>query len=161
MQIRPRTLAWSAVGLLAVGTATGLSAPTILHVAATDGGQAPSNSALPASGPQPVALTTAPNYRAIVAQNQAAVVGITTASPVKAAAMPQQFSFGGPNGDDDNPLAQFFRGQQMPQMPRQHGTMHAQGSGFLVSADGLILTNAHVVDGAKEVTVKLSDHREF
>ena len=161
MQIRPKTLAWSAVGLLAVGTATGLSAPTILHVAATDGGQAPSNSALPASGPQPVALTTAPNYRAIVAQNQAAVVGITTASPVKAAAMPQQFSFGGPNGDDDNPLSQFFHGQQMPQMPRQHGTMHAQGSGFLVSADGLILTNAHVVDGAKEVTVKLSDHREF
>ena len=161
MQIRPKTLAWSAVGLLAVGTATGLSAPTILHVAATDGGQAPSNSALPAAGPQPVALTTAPNYRAIVAQNQAAVVGITTASPVKAAAMPQQFSFGGPNGDDDNPLSQFFRGQQMPQMPRQHGTMHAQGSGFLVSADGLILTNAHVVDGAKEVTVKLSDHREF
>ena len=161
MQIRPRTLAWSAVGLLAVGTATGLSAPTLLHVAATDGGQAPSNSALPASALQPVALTTAPNYRAIVAQNQAAVVGITTASPVKPAAMPQQFSFGGPNGDDDNPLSQFFRGQQMPQMPRQHGTMHAQGSGFLVSADGLILTNAHVVDGAKEVTVKLSDHREF
>ena len=161
MQIRPKTLAWSAVGLLAVGTATGLSAPTILHVAATDGGQAPSSSAQPAAGPQPVALTTAPNYRAIVAQNQAAVVGITTASPVKAAAMPQQFSFGGPNGDDDNPLSQFFRGQQMPQMPRQHGTMHAQGSGFLVSADGLILTNAHVVDGAKEVTVKLSDHREF
>jgi serine protease Do len=161
MQIRPRTLAWSAVGLLAVGTATGLSAPTLLHVAATDGGQAPSNSAMPASAPQPVALTTAPNYRAIVAQNQAAVVGITTATPVKAAAVPQQFSFGGPNGDDDNPLAQFFRGQQMPQMPRQHGTMHAQGSGFLVSADGLILTNAHVVDGAKEVTVKLSDHREF
>jgi serine protease Do len=161
MQIRPRTLAWSAVGLLAVGTATGLSAPTILHVAATDGGQAPSNSAMPASAPQPVALTTAPNYRAIVAQNQAAVVGITTASPVKPAAMPQQFNFGGSNGDDDNPLLQFFRGQQMPQMPRQHGTIHAQGSGFLVSADGLILTNAHVVDGAKEVTVKLSDHREF
>ncbi len=39
--------------------------------------------------------------------------------------------------------------------------MHAQGSGFLISADGLVLTNAHVVDGAKEVTVKLSDHREF
>jgi serine protease Do len=158
MQIRPRTLAWSAVGLLAVGTATGLCAPTILHVAATDGSQASNNSTVPAPAPQPIALTTAPNYRAIVAQNQAAVVGITTASQAKAAAMPQQFSFGGPNGDDDNPLLQFFRGQQMP---RQHGTMHAQGSGFLVSADGLILTNAHVVDGANEVTVKLSDHREF
>lgn len=39
--------------------------------------------------------------------------------------------------------------------------MHAQGSGFIISADGLVLTNAHVVDGANEVTVKLSDHREF
>jgi serine protease Do len=156
MQIRPRTLAWSAVGLLAVGAATGLSAPTLLHVAATDGSQVPSNSAVPAS-PQPIALTTAPNYRAIVAQNQAAVVGITTAGPMKTAA-PQGFNFGDPNGDDDNPLRQFFRGQQTP---RPRGMMHAQGSGFLVSADGLILTNAHVVDGAKEVTVKLSDHREF
>jgi len=157
MQIRPRTLAWSAVGLLAVGAATGLSAATLLHVAATDGSQAPSNSAMPASAPQPIALTTAPNYRAIVAQNQAAVVGITTAGPMKTAA-PQGFNFGDPNGDDDNPLRQFFRGQQTP---RPRGMMHAQGSGFLVSADGLILTNAHVVDGAKEVTVKLADHREF
>ncbi len=32
---------------------------------------------------------------------------------------------------------------------------------FSISSDGLVLTNAHVVDGAKEVTVKLSDHREF
>jgi len=112
---------------------------------------------MPASAPQPIGLTTAPNYRAIVAQNQAAVVGITTAGPVKTAA-PQGFNFGDPNGDDDNPLRQFFRGQQTP---RPRGMMHAQGSGFLVSADGLILTNAHVVDGAKEVTVKLSDHREF
>ena len=33
--------------------------------------------------------------------------------------------------------------------------------GFSISSDGLVLTNAHVVDGAKEVTVKLSDHREY
>jgi serine protease Do len=92
---------------------------------------------------------TAPNYRAIVARNQAAVVGITTAGETKTSA-PQ---------DDDNPFSQFFRGIPSP-APRTH-LMHAQGSGFLVSDDGLILTNAHVVDGAKEVTVKLSDHREF
>ena len=106
-------------------------------------------------------MMTAPNYRAIVSRNQAAVVGITTAGPITTAGQ-QEFN-GGPNGDDD-PFSQFFRGQ-IPffrgQMPRPHGMQHAQGSGFLISADGLILTNAHVVDGAKEVTVKLSDHREY
>ena len=96
-----------------------------------------------------------PNYRAIVAQNQAAVVGITTAGEIKTSAA-QEFDFGTPGGDD--PLAQLFRGRPMP---RGHGTLHGQGSGFLITADGIVLTNAHVVDGAKEVTVKLSDHREF
>ncbi len=155
MQFRNRTLVWSALGLFAVGTATGLSAPSLLHVDATQAGASPPGSAAaPPTALQPIPMGTAPNYRAIVAQNEAAVVGITTAGPVETA-MPQEFNFG--NGDN-NPLLQFFRGLPMPQQQR---IMHAQGSGFLVSSDGLVLTNAHVVDGAKEVTVKLSDHREF
>ncbi|HEV7357940.1 MAG TPA: Do family serine endopeptidase [Steroidobacteraceae bacterium] len=160
MQVRNTTLAWSAVGLLAVGTATGLSAHGILQTAAPAATSASSNATQPpdATQPppsQPIPMMTAPNYRAIVARNEAAVVGITTAGPMTTAD-PQEFNFGGQG--DDNPFAQFFRGHQMP---RPHGIQHAQGSGFLISSDGLVLTNAHVVDGAKEVTVKLADHREF
>ncbi len=156
MQIRTSKLAWSAVGLFAVGTATGLSAPALLQVKDTAADGAPAGASAPSGESRLIPTIPTPNYRAIVAQNQAAVVGITTAGEVKTAA-PPGFSFQGPNGDDD-PFSQFFRG--MP-MPRNRGMVHAQGSGFIVNADGIILTNAHVVDGAKEVTVKLSDHREF
>src|SRR5882757_1531356 len=157
MQLRTRTLVWSAAGLLAVGTATGLSAQALLQATASPAGAGAISDSSHAAASQPIPMITAPNYRAIVARNQAAVVGITTAGPMNTSA-PQGFSFGSPGGDEDNPLGRFFHG--LP-MPRQHGMQHAQGSGFLISADGLVLTNAHVVDGAKEVTVKLSDHREY
>jgi serine protease Do len=156
MQIRTRTLVWSAAGLLAVGTATGLSAPTLLQSTAQAAPAATETTAAGAAPSQAIPLATAPNYRAIVERNQAAVVGITTAGAMDTSA--QEFNFGGPSGDNDNPLSQFFRG--IPR-PRGHGVMHAQGSGFLVSSDGIVLTNAHVVDGAKVVTVKLSNHREY
>jgi serine protease Do len=157
MQLRTRTLVWSAAGLLAVGTATGISAQALLQATASPTAASAANDSNHAAPSQPIPLITAPNYRAIVARNQAAVVGITTAGPMNTSA-PQGFIFGGPGGDEGNPLGQFFRG--LP-VPKQHGVQHAQGSGFLISADGLVLTNAHVVDGAKEVTVKLSDHREY
>jgi serine protease Do len=160
MQIRNSTLAWSAAGMFAVGTAAGLVAPTVLHA----GPAAPSAPTVPsAEAAAPVGAHAAnliapiatPNYRAIVAENQAAVVGITTAGAIK-------MSNPGMPGDSDDPandaLSQFFK--NLP-APRQHGTMHAQGSGFIVASDGVILTNAHVVDGASEVKVKLSDHREY
>jgi serine protease Do len=156
MQIRTRTLVWSAAGLLAVGTATGLSAPTLLQSAAqTAPAAADSSTAVPTVS-HAIPPGTAPNYRAIVERNQAAVVAITTAGAMDTSA--QESDFGSPFGDDDNPMSQLFRG--VPH-PRSHGVVHAQGSGFLVSSDGIVLTNAHVVDGAKVVTVKLSNHREY
>jgi serine protease Do len=57
-------------------------------------------------------------------------------------------------------LAPFFRGQPMPRMPRP-GPAMGTGSGFIVSNDGILLTNAHVVADADEVLVKLTDQREY
>lgn len=68
--------------------------------------------------------------------------------------------------DPNNPFNEFFKrfgpqfGQQF-QQPRGPQIMRGLGSGFIISPDGLILTNAHVIDGAQEVTVKLTDRREF
>lgn len=127
MQFRTLTLVWSAAGLLAVGTTTGLAAPTLLHYKSPPGsGASPADSmATAATMPNPIPPITAPNYRAIVARNQAAVVGITTAGTIDGAS--RDFNFGGPPGDNDNPPLLFFRGAPIP---RNHGVLHAQGSGF-------------------------------
>jgi serine protease Do len=79
-----------------------------------------------------------------------AVVNISVTKEV-AAQMPQL--------DPNDPMYQFFRRFQ-GQIPRQ-APEHGIGSGFIISPEGYILTNAHVVDGVKEVHVKLTDRREF
>jgi S1-C subfamily serine protease len=158
---RPRsTVALTAAGVFAAGTAVGWTAPGLvktLDTRPTASTVTPANT----SDSTPIAPITAPNYRAIVARNKAAVVGIAAVSQRKTdETTPFKGLFGwSPFGDQDrNPFFRFFPGTPGP----DSGTarVRAQGSGFIVSADGLVFTNADIVDGAKTVTVTLSDHRE-
>jgi serine protease Do len=95
-----------------------------------------------------------PDFRGLVQQYGPSVVNVSVRANVKTAAqMPQMPGFG-----PADPFSQFFRGMPMPREPLP---MRGEGSGFIVSRDGLILTNAHVVADAQKVTVKLRDRREF
>lgn len=101
-----------------------------------------------------------PNFRGIVEKYGPAVVNISVEGTVKSAAAPGQSPFA--QIDPDDPFSDFLRrfGPQF-QVPPGEQTKRGQGSGFIVSADGIILTNAHVVEGADQVSVKLTDKREF
>jgi serine protease Do len=93
-----------------------------------------------------------PDFSRLVAEYGPAVVNIEVI---------EQSPGGDAQGDD--PLNQFFRrfGIPAPGGGRNEEPVRGAGSGFIVSPDGYILTNRHVVEGASEVTVRLVDQREF
>ena len=109
-----------------------------------------------------------PDFPQITQRYGPAVVNISVTSMAKASDQSASAQ-----GDDEDaasdPFLEFFRRFQQGQGQRpgngrggqQEMPTRGQGSGFIVSSDGIILTNAHVVKDAKEVTVKLTDRREF
>lgn len=98
-----------------------------------------------------------PDFAEIVAQQGPAVVNISVSGTVKTGL---SVSPGLPQMDPSDPFYEFFRRFQVP-APQGNAPTRGMGSGFIVSPDGIILTNAHVVADADEVTVKLTDKREF
>ncbi len=139
------------------------------------------SSALAAAPPAVVASSSTmappmalPDFSQITERYGPAVVNISVTGMTKVSNdSPMAQNGGDDNGDNGDPLLngplgelfkRFEQGQQGRGghgAPQQGMPMRAQGSGFIISPDGIILTNAHVVRDAKEVTVKLTDRREF
>ncbi|HEX7116895.1 MAG TPA: DegQ family serine endoprotease [Steroidobacter sp.] len=141
------------VALLAAAvTSTGCSG----NVAPAAGAAEPIAAAAAAPSPAPATATNTlqlPDFVSLVERYGPAVVNVTVVGKRQPVA---EFGL-----DEDDPFYEFFRRFGRPLPRGNYPPPRGEGSGFIVSSDGYILTNAHVVENAEEVTVKTTDRREY
>jgi len=155
MSTRSMTPSRLVVALVAAGVIGGAGATFVSGSIAR--AAAPVAASSTSAAVTPAAVIAPTDFTQIVQRYGPAVVNISVSGMKKVAGR------GVPPGlDPDDPFYQFFKrfavpgGQGEREMP-----VRGEGSGFIVDPNGIILTNAHVVADAKDVTVKLTDRREF
>src|SRR5258706_11609783 len=156
MKVRTLVGALAAAGMIGVGA----GAAWHDHLAAPFA-QALANPVLAAGVATPAAspgATSLPltGFTELVKTYGPAVVNISVSGTQKTAMQAPNM----PEFDEDSPFRDFFKGFR-GQVPRGNMPIRGLGSGFIVSADGYILTNAHVVANADDVWVRLTDRREL
>ncbi len=179
MNVSFRTLALVSATAVATAAVTNILPITATH-SASPSAASPASAAIPALAAEsgaPSLVAGLPDFTQLVDRVGPAVVNVEATSNGRVVATRGERQ--APQGSDDEQMPEFFRrffgpdspipgapspgmpSPNMPPSPEGGPRGFALGSGFLISADGYVLTNHHVVDGADEVKVKLSDRREF
>jgi serine protease Do len=158
-------------GGVALAFAVGLLSAGFLHLPYQSAAQQAGQQSPYGPGVQPTARTLPPAAASLENLSEAFASVAEHVKPsvvyIKSGRKPEGMAQRGPRGQRNAPrmevppgMEPFFRG--LPPMPQQEPRFQeGSGSGFVVSKDGYILTNNHVVDGSDQVTVRLLDRREF
>ena len=146
----------STIAALGTAFAASLAAATLAHAGAAEP---------PVSPPAAVAMVGVPDFSRITRRYGPAVVNISVTGMRQVSAGNDRGADAGEGADDSSDPTQLFLRRFQQQFGGSGATMQVPvrglGSGVIMSPDGLILTSAHVIANASEVTVKLTDRREF